>query len=229
VVADASVEVDRRVEARCQVDGWVAPTERILDGGGLSGRVGRPRARVALEGAPDGWRLSWSAGSAAAIWSASNSAASTAASVRWKWLGSSWRPRPHTIFLRRCDGDALDWRQTLSGHSVSPQIRWTREQRAHGREDSEPGLFRTQCAFCERWFWLRGRRFNHGFGRWTAARPWRATHLAMARAGDVIIRALRTGPWHVLALHHRCFVRFERYRHRGPACPEPLPSATSRA
>ena len=82
VVAAESVEVDRRVEARWQVDGWVAPNERILDGGGLSGRVGRPRARVALEGAPDGWRLSWSAGSAAAIWSASNSAASTAAGVR---------------------------------------------------------------------------------------------------------------------------------------------------
>jgi hypothetical protein len=66
VVAAESVEVDRRVEARWQVDGWVAPSERILDGGGLGGRVGRPRARVALEGAPDGWRLSWSAGSAAA-------------------------------------------------------------------------------------------------------------------------------------------------------------------
>ena len=51
----------------------------------------------------------------------------------------------------------------------------------------------------------------------------RVTHLAMARAGDVIIRALRTVPWHALALHLRCFVRSERYRHRGPACPEPLP------
>jgi hypothetical protein len=151
-----------------------------------------------------------------------------AASARWKWLGSSWRPRPHAIFLRRCDGDALDWRQTLSD-SVSPQIRWTREQRAHGREDSELGLFGTQCTCCERGFWFRGRRFNHGFGDRTAARPWGVTRLAMACAGDVNERALRTGPWHVLVLLLRCFVRFVRCRHRGPACPEPLPSATSQA
>lgn len=67
VVAAESVEVDRRVEARWQVDGLVAPSERVLDGGGLGGRVGRPRARAALEGAPDGGRLSWSAESAAAV------------------------------------------------------------------------------------------------------------------------------------------------------------------
>ena len=82
VMAAESVEVDRRVEARWQVDGLVAPSERILDGGGLGGRVGCPRARVALEGAPDEGRLSWSAESAAAIWSASNCATSMIASVR---------------------------------------------------------------------------------------------------------------------------------------------------